>query len=422
MLATKPEIGIYIEPISKIQVLLNRVDPRTYLDDERIEKPSQVLPSNQLAVHITSSEEILLNRGDNVKLIFKNAFIDEYFGQSSYKVIDIDEQHTWVIIEGNINNEYIRELGNYVTYSPSPETTCNFTGYNETSQQQISIKTWESMTEYLNTLTANVENKCDHDYILGKITVQETNDETGESMQVQYTTVTVYEDGKEQFKAVLFNTEWRILLSSKKSEQSSIYHPRMYEEGNTTLDIYISYAHTAYVDYVLPSNSYSYNTGTINDAIDIVNTNDTLKYLDFIDSKFMMSSREFDSNEGISSWMDLSNPAQSIRNPFGGSPQILSKNIYLHEHDLPVLTHDEPNLVYCIRTGNELGLPDGYYAYWKVYKHSNTDTGKKYMFDSYNPALYLDCNDPGIYDIELYVYDKFGNISIKKIDGAFKVF
>ena len=44
------------------------------------------------------------------------------------------------------------------------------------------------------------------------------------------------------------------------------------------------------------------------------------------------------------------------------------------------------------------------------------------MFDSYNPALYLDCNDPGIYDIELYVYDKFGNISIKKIDGAFKVF
>ena len=89
-------------------------------------------------------------------LIFKNSFIDEYFGQSSYKVIDIDEQHTWVIIEGNINNEYIRELGNYVTYSPSPETTCNFTGYNETSQQQISIKTWESMTEYLNTLTANV--------------------------------------------------------------------------------------------------------------------------------------------------------------------------------------------------------------------------------------------------------------------------
>ena len=135
-----------------------------------------------------------------------------------------------------------------------------------------------------------------------------------------------------------------------------------------------------------------------------------------------MSSREFDSNEGISSWMDLSNPAQSIRNPFGGSPQILSKNIYLHEHDLPVLTQDEPNLVYCVRTGNEIGLPDGYYAYWKVYKHSNTDTGKKYMFDSYNPALYLDCNEPGIYDIELYVYDKFGNISIRKIDGAFKVF
>lgn len=422
VLATKPEIGIYVEPISKIQVLLNRVDPRTYLDDESIEKPSQVLPSNQLAVHITSSEEILLNRGDNVKLIFKNAFINEYFGQSSYKVIDIDEQHTWVIIEGNINNEYIRELGNYVTYSPSPETACNFTGYNETSQQQISIKTWRDMTTYLNTLTVNVENKCRHDYILGKLTVQETNGETGESMQVQYTTVTVYEDGKEQFKAVLFNTEWRILVSSKKSEQSSIYHPRMYEEGNTTLDIYISYAHTAYVDYVLPSNSYSYNTGTINDAIDIINTNDTLKYLDFIDSKFMMSSREFDSNEGISSWMDLLNPVQSIRNPFGGSPQILRKNIYLHEHDLPVLTQDEPNLVYCIRNGNEFGLPDGYYAYWKVYKHSNTDTGKKYMFDSYNPALYLDCNEPGIYDIELYVYDKFGNISIRKIDGAFKVF
>ena len=422
VLATKPEIGIYIEPISKIQVLLNRVDPRIYLYDEGIEESSHVLPSNQLAVHITSSEEILLNRGDNVKLIFKNAFIDEYFGQSSYKVIDIDEQRTWIIIEGNINNEYIRELGNYVTYSPGPDTSCNFTGYDEASHGQISINTWRDMTTYLNTLKTNVENKCDHDYILGKLTVQETNEETEESMQVQYTTVAVYKDGKEQFKAVSFGTEWRILVSSKKSEQSPIYHPRTYDEGNMTLDIYISYAHTAYVDYVLHSNSYSYNTGTINDAIDIVNTNDTLKYLDFIDSKFMMSSREFDSNEGISSWMDLSNPAQSIRNPFGGSPQILSKNIYLHEHDLPVLTHDEPNLVYCIRTGNELGLPDGYYAYWKVYKHSNTDTGKKYMFDSYNPALYLDCNDPGIYDIELYVYDKFGNISIKKIDGAFKVF
>lgn len=402
VLANKPEIGIYIEPIPKIRVVLNRIDPRLSIDQE------VYLPDNQLAVYITSGDYLNLNIGDNIKLMFNSTIIEDRFGQSSYKIVDLDkDDHFWMIIEGNINNEYIRDLGNYITYLPSGNA----------KWRGAEDKLWSEVCKDMD----DCEKAGSTDiYKVSKMTVRLTNDDTGKIRLLSCPTVSGYYNNKEDFKAVKFDNEWRVLISARKSQE--LYNPRLYEEGNTTLDIYVSYAHTAYTDYVLSADSSVYEIEKGINAIDIKNVNSTLKYLDFIDSKFVMTSREFDTNEGISAWMDITNSIDAIENPLSGIPRILSNSVYVHEYDLPALSTDEPNLVYCIKLNDIIGLPTGYYTYWKIYKRSNTDSGKKYLFESYNPMLYLDCNDAGIYDIELYVYDKFGNTSCTKIDGAFKVF
>ena len=43
------------------------------------------------------------------------------------------------------------------------------------------------------------------------------------------------------------------------------------------------------------------------------------------------------------------------------------------------------------------------------------------LFESYNSALYLDSTEPGIYDVEMFVYDRYGNISKNMIKGAYTI-
>ena len=398
-LSNSNNIGVYIEPIYKIQVVVNKKDPKD-------ETGQTNLPQNQLAIYILNDEQILLNKNDMIKITFSSTTINEYFAQSSYKVVNIAPDSSWIIVEGDINNEYIRNIGNYVIYVP---------------QHSSSASSWNV---YKNNLDRIKDKPVGYEYdtggckyIVSRVSARVRQDDA--VITKQYAAVHVYNinTSKKMFAAVLLDKDenvWGVILYA--GDASSSYSVRLSGSGYYGIDMFISYAHCAYSDYVLEP-EYIDNTN-----ITISNNRHNKRYLDFIDSKFLLSTRKFNTDNGISSWMDMLYFEDVIKDSFGGTPKILDSSIYKYYRDLPVIPKELPNLTYCIKNENSIGLPNGFYAYWKIYKQSNVDNGKEYMFESYNPALYLDCNLSGIYDLILYVYDKFGNISVNEIPCAFKVF
>ena len=66
-------------------------------------------------------------------------------------------------------------------------------------------------------------------------------------------------------------------------------------------------------------------------------------------------------------------------------------------------------------------LPENGYVYWKIYKQNGQSNKSELLFESYNSALYLDSTEPGIYDVEMFVYDRYGNISKNMIKGAYTI-
>ena len=180
----------------------------------------------------------------------------------------------------------------------------------------------------------------------------------------------------------------------------------------------MAHAHWAYVDYVLKakmSDETSYPKISVQFDDNVYNNN----RLNFIDSKFLLNTRSFNTNQGIASWMDLLYPGEAIKQPFGGTPYILDGFVYKYDKTTrnPIVTQSSPNLVYCV----DYDLKENEYVYWRVYKHSTVANERIYEFESFNKVLYLDENVPGIYDIEMNVIDKFGNVSTNLIKGAFQV-
>ena len=53
---------------------------------------------------------------------------------------------------------------------------------------------------------------------------------------------------------------------------------------------------------------------------------------------------------------------------------------------------------------------------WKVYKRVG-EVSKNLIMESFNKALFIKFKEKGIYDIEMTVWDQYGNRFDKKMDG-----
>lgn len=169
----------------------------------------------------------------------------------------------------------------------------------------------------------------------------------------------------------------------------------IYTFDSTKMTATISYPNQGFVNYkVNVKNTEEKESG------DAIITLDECEMLDFIDSTYSIGYRDFDIQNAYNDWIK-----ESIL--------ILNK---LYSFDIPVtLIH---NKIIC-RAKN----PNGYSVnnpthYWIVYKQN--EFGRTKYYELYNDSLFLNIDESGIYDVELWTYDNIGNLVCTENKGLFK--
>lgn len=113
--------------------------------------------------------------------------------------------------------------------------------------------------------------------------------------------------------------------------------------------------------------------------------------IDFIDNTYSLLSRDFDIAWAYNDWYEKIVPE-------------------LYEYNIPITLMN--NLI-CVGTDDENK------HFWRIYKHSD-GYETELCYELYNPWLFLELSEHGIYDIEMFTYDNLGNLTSKIFKGAFK--
>lgn len=391
-----PGVGLYIEPLYKTSISIAKGEEEGTLD---------LIPS------VSTYYDMNLYEGDILKIYIKNIINDSYIGQASYKVKEVktDTGVKHYIVEGDINDQYIRGEGTNVL-SPITGTIVGEIGNIDEVSIEIDgteykpdVNSFKKAIYYEDT-EGNVHHSEAYSYILNTPEFSESN------LRVWFTIAGTEDDPIPCY----------VVAETIRDVQDSIIGiaPIKYYSKNISENIvmYISYAHWAYTDYVLTADKISFDEDS-NNIISFDNNTDNRKLLTFADSKFLASVRNFNINEGIKQWMDFSDEDMGITDPLRGSPKILDYDtIYKYDTSNPVVSREEPYIVIMPKD-----LPADCYVYWRIYKQVSISEDSRYLFESYNSVLYLDSDEPGIYDVEMIVYDKYGNVSKNMIKGAYTV-
>lgn len=428
-LARMNGIGIYIQPINMVNVVVSNKNPHY---DSTIPGSKEEL-ENQLQIQITSARNINVSPGDMVKIIFSSNFNNLHFIQSAYKVVEVSS--SYLIVEGKINGAYIRIIGNNIFYNTKIEynkvagqTAADFWTNNfipelrnmqnpPPAEMDINIidanrmlsihKPQESETEFDDEGNPKIE------YIL--YTYPACECETVLNNKIRRSTFVALPvldaNGNEPENPTKYNIFE--IINTANSEPVRTSEMIQNEDVNT----YMTYSHTAYVDYAMQMKDKPIISGD-EIHIDIPATRHNKWIFDYVDTKFVFSNRNFDTNNGIYSWMDIIDPRLARIEPFGGKPIIAGdKPIYKYDKPTETPSLDQNNSLLVISPANITNEK----LYWKIWKRSTKGNERTLMFESYNPSLYLDMSDTGIYDVEMNVWDKLGNVSTNTIKGAFKV-
>lgn len=400
-------IGIYIEPTNLVGVTISNIDPDS-------------LNSNRIIIQIASERSINVSVGDMVKLIFTSAIDNNRFMTAAYKVVE--KGSDTLVAEGRINNAYVRILGNAVFYntgrifeSANPESSIWRNNINDFIDS-INNENIERISLVSDNMPTAIYDKDDNAITLPgfeietEVRVPDENDPEKSQIRIKRTRFVVMETITEAGTAH-YNVFERI------STQNFVPRQKRNDQVQN-LNTFMTYSHTAYTDYVLETDSAGVKSkGDI--SLSFKGTNHNRWIMDYIDSKFVVTTREFDTNNGIYSWMDLTDPRDAHDNVFGGVPAISEKQIFKYSNPLDHPAMERNNSMIVITPKDNILSNNK--IYWKIWRLSNISNERIFEFESYNPVLYLNVNTPGIYDIEMNVYDKFGNVSTNTIKGAFKV-
>lgn len=327
-------------------------------------------------------------KGEMIKLIFESLTNKEYIGQSSYEVVGYDTEEQVVIVKGAINAAYARKEKREVWAELL---------INDPKFPQADI---DKLNEFANSTNVD-ERKVEplirtYKYMIGNDSVAETT----------YRLPIKKLNGTWYYKVFYFvNGIPRPIETVRIDPQEKV-------------NMYISYAHNAFVDYTMTANKSKENSnGTTDLSIDYNILN--CRKMQFIDDTFVVYAKDFDINEGLAAWMN------SIVLNEQTVGEISKKTIYKYRSEngfVPVkISPNSPNIAFSVNF-EDMGIDfEESYVQWKVYRKLPTNNERKYMFESFNKVLYLDYVEPGIYDIEANVYDKYGNTATKVFKGAYKV-
>ncbi len=366
-------ISLYLQPTWEIPVEIKRIDPST----------NEMLISSNYPYFDTAFKP-----HEIIKLKYED--IDtQYYNYGAYEVVRYDSSENAIVLRGNINETYLKtEIIQYI-YARLRQDLDPSTKYEISEDGLLGVRRGNVLdtTFYFNDGSIK---------LTYKLKAYNYQDPSTKLEEIRY-----------QVYTIDYNPS---------TGQRDIYYPYFYitPPGNT--NIYITYAHQAYVDYTMNITDSSYNKSTSNITISIENTNENSHKVQYIDDTFKVIYRDFDINNGLEMWMDSSyNEILYAR-----IPNILTSELY--QYNIPIVVDTEnSNIIFKIDFQNCGMDPSSSTVYWKIYKRIDEYNNKKLLFESYNTVLYLDSDIPGIYDLEAYVYDKYGNTAYREFTGAYTI-
>lgn len=181
----------------------------------------------------------------------------------------------------------------------------------------------------------------------------------------------------------------------------------------------VSHANCAYVDYNLSVNyaeelSTGYTHLYVND--------DT--FLNFIDGTFSLSTKTYKNSNAHLFWM-----SSETKNNI---PEILIDGSVYSYNNIPITLKPGDSIVFypsCNYTLDSNEVSSFYndssnnyiHTYWNVTRYDKLENKNVLLFDSWNNALYITVKETGIYSIDLYMYDNYGNLTSKHFGEILKV-
>ena len=373
-----PEYSIYVQPIWKsavqIGILNEFTENNTISTDVPLDDPNE---RYIYVEYLENSFSCRFNIGEIVRLTFYRTAPDNsqvFESACSYRVVGYDSTGQILVLKGYINESQFAEV-----YNPVYALLQN-AALDPSVNEQIEAARVNQTINIINVPYDNEHGTGEYEMRIARL--------NPDNMQELYYTPVYYDSSA---------GEYRQMETSEMTVSG--------------FQIYISYAHHTFVDYVMrPAGISSDNSNNI--SIAVQKHRRSGHCLQFIDDTFIMDIKDFDKTDAYRYW-DTGITVDDNR-----LPSVCSQPIYEHT-DIPVTVTKGQNIAIksFIKNTDDAGQTE-YKRYWKIYRSDSLSDSPEYKFASFNETLYLTCADYGYYDIECFVYDKYGNTSQKYFKNA----
>lgn len=400
-LIRKPYIKAYVKPAWLSPVEIFAVDKNTMAgietssnvanfggDDIEESVQNEIATGdseNYLYVRYTSGAiSTTFRPGEKIKLVYEVEDKEEYIGQATYEVVGYSILNGYIIIKGAINNMYLNDQSS------------SLWGIITISQEEFDALGINHNTRSMPITYTDPESGKSYQHVV-PIRATRNIPENMESLAL--------EDNGEKylfyFKVFIFRNGAFMPVDIKKDK-------------GTLTNMYISYAHHAFVDYTSRITSVEERS----DGKTILGLEYNKKnriFADFVDDTFTLSMYDFDTRKAMMGWMDYTEEGTSDipRIYEAGTPvERIKGNV--------VVPADKPYVV-IVPDAEIAEMKEPFTYKWRVYYTPYSTDESNLLIEVYNPVLYLDFDDPGMYDVELTVFDGYGNASTQTYRGAYRI-
>lgn len=255
-------------------------------------------------------------------------------------------------------------------------------------------------------LSNNIDIDLSHQ-IFSTTSYKRTDIESGKMMSIFYNTRhnnNHYGKGSYMIKRVKNNNyTGYILYAYLGNKKQAIENDQYGFDGST----WFGPASLDYMTYICDLNK-DYSDNQIDYAV-LVNNSDYRYCEYFVDRDYSISLRNFDPNDAIEIW-------EYDSDKYKTTDSIIAKYI----HNVPITTTSPyielvPHIPGYINTMQKI-RSENVTVRWRIYKRVG-EVSKNLIMESFNKALFIKLKEKGIYDIEMTVWDQYGNRFDKKMDG-----
>lgn len=409
----------YIDFISYINNLKNDYNYEIYIQPittyslksaEILENKKTKLILNDKFIKDDYDNDIVFNVGDCIKLIYSitkyqnsNMFIrqtdltstnpqiyeSELINENGEEYYEIKNGNNIIRIEYNAasNEFYAIENNEYIKYYKLYSNTDNNNTYNGYATYRVQ----EITNEYI--IINDIFNYQIYDVfnVLGKVKNGDVIDDSLKSNIKDYYIIRYLDSFGNMMPLTM--KDYTIIKIGNKT----------YSINPIIVSLNISKAHQAYVNYTLIAD---YSEEFFNSYNRIYTDNNRL--YSYLDNSFSLMINKFNQNDAYNLW---------------NYDYIQPEKLYLHNNPITINRterlklnkYDTPQIVLSSKLKNQKDNN----TYWKVY--INQQKNRKLLFEVMNNKLVLDLKYLGVYDIEAYNYDEYGNLSITERNSFINV-